>query len=140
MKNQLTGEYGGGARCTSAHKLWYRNGCGWRSQLWRRSFRGARRNGATSFGSEGCFGEVVCSDSRNQSQKTRDAWHYVLQMNQTMILFKKMIPLISDLFSFTAGKPLTIEVVHADGSTDVIQANITPTMRHKLNGLKLDQQ
>ena len=31
----------------------------------------------------------------------------------------------TDLSSFAAGKPLTIEVVHADGSTDVIQANHT---------------
>jgi aconitate hydratase len=31
----------------------------------------------------------------------------------------------TDLSAFSAGKPLTIEVVHADGSTDVIQANHT---------------
>jgi aconitate hydratase len=31
----------------------------------------------------------------------------------------------TDLSSFAAGKPLTIEVVHTDGSTDVIQANHT---------------
>ena len=31
----------------------------------------------------------------------------------------------TDLSSFTAGKPLTIEVVHTDGSIDLIQANHT---------------
>mgnify|MGYP003321645076 FL=1 len=31
----------------------------------------------------------------------------------------------TDLSAFSAGKPLTIEVVHADGSTNVIQANHT---------------
>ena len=31
----------------------------------------------------------------------------------------------TDLSAFSAGKPLTIEVVHADGSTDAIQANHT---------------